>query len=316
MSTPLVSIIMCVYNAGEYLLPAVRSVLAQSYQNLELIVIDDGSTDDCLASIADVSDPRVRVLRQANAGKPAAMNVALDQIHGEFYAIQDADDLSSPQRVGRQVEAMQVNPDVAAVYCGHELILGGRRMAPTFRGKDREACRRDIERYLMPAHDPTGMYRVSMVGDLRYEEALPIVEGFDYILRVGEVWPMIVLGECLYSYRIHFESVTRRSPSTRNRLAREVLRRACDRRGTPFHEVAERLAPLDAEARAGDVDNNVAARFMESVCDLRTVGRRGAAIRTALQCSTLRVLDPHYHKSLVYAVAPWWVVRRLREVPS
>src|SRR5262245_43772835 len=96
---PLISVIMPVYNAGEYLRPAVESILAQSYRNWELIIIDDGSTDGCLARLDDVRDPRIQRFSQENAGKPVAMNRGLTVARGAFYALQDADDLSHPSRL-------------------------------------------------------------------------------------------------------------------------------------------------------------------------------------------------------------------------
>jgi len=301
---PLVSVIVCVYNAGPYLRPAVESLLLQTYSNLEILLVNDGSTDGCVDSLADIDDPRLRIIHQQNKGKPAAMNLALDEARGHFYAISDADDLSHPQRIAKQVAAMKAYPDVAAVYCGHELIIDDRQIAPTFRAKDFAACRRDIDRFLMPAHDPTGMYRISSVGDVRYDPHLPIVEGFDYMLRVGERSPMMVLGECLYTYRIHWESVTKKNPALRNRLVLEVLRRACARRGLDF----EACLACDLQQRTGGTnaerDNGIAAHCMESACDLKHAGRRWEALRVGLQCVRLHPFDFHYHKALIYAATP------------
>src|SRR5262249_18452677 len=155
----------------------------------------------------------------------------------------------------------------AAVYCGHDLIIDGHHLAPLARSKDVVECRRDIEAFQMPGHDPTGMYRWSMVKEFRYDPNLPIAEGFDYILRIGEQLPMLVAGECLYGYRIHSGSVTKRDPEYRDRLVREVLRRACQRRGLNFDE---RFPTPDAPAKRSnrDIDNNIAAHFMESACAL------------------------------------------------
>lgn len=308
---PLVSVVVCVYNAGAYLRPSIESILGQTYRNIEILIVDDGSTDDCMNSISDLDDSRIRVIRQENRGKPAAMNLALDQMRGEFYVLNDADDLSYPRRIELQVRCMRENPDVAAVYCGHELLLHQRRIAPLCRFKSRERCRRDIERFMMPGHDPTGMYRRSMVGDIRYESSLPIVEGFDYVLRVGERFPMLVLGECLYSYRIHPHSVTKRNPELRERLVWEVLRRACERRGLDVKHVFP-SAGNQSVGKNRNGDNNLAAHFMESVCALRLSGERWRAIRTGLDCAALHPLDPHYHKALVFAVAPLWLTRRIR----
>ena len=68
----LVTVVICVYNAGAFLRPSVESILSQTYQNLEVILVDDGSTDGCFSAINDLSDPRMRILRQENRGKPAA----------------------------------------------------------------------------------------------------------------------------------------------------------------------------------------------------------------------------------------------------
>src|SRR5688500_14562217 len=137
---PLVSVVICVYNARAYLRDAVTSVLEQTLGNLEILIIDDGSTDGCVEMLADLSDPRIRVLRQENQGKPVALNRALNEMRGEFYAIQDADDLSHPQRIERQLRCMLGNSDLAAVFCGNDLIVGEERLAPRFGAKTREQC--------------------------------------------------------------------------------------------------------------------------------------------------------------------------------
>ena len=107
-------------------------------------------------------------------------------------------------------------------FCGHELILDGKHVAPTFTTKDSARCRHDMVEMHMPAHDPTAMYRVSMVEHLRYDENLRIGEGYDYILRMGERFPMKVVGECLYSYRVNIEALTRRDPILRQKMLRDA----------------------------------------------------------------------------------------------
>src|SRR3954470_18479754 len=121
---PLVTVVMCVYNAGKYLRPSLLSIIDQTYRNLDILIIDDGSTDGCFNSVQDLLvDERVRVIHQANSTKPVAINRALDRIRGEFYAIQDADDISYPTRIERQVRALLNHPNLAAVFCGNELII-------------------------------------------------------------------------------------------------------------------------------------------------------------------------------------------------
>src|SRR5690606_25195403 len=117
----------------------------------------------------------------------------------------------------------------------HDLILNERHIAPTFREKSIEACRKDIDNMAMPAHHPTAMYRMSAVSQMTYDVSLPIVEGYDYILRVGEMHPLKVIGKCLYSYRVHANSVTRQDPTRRDTLVAEAQRKACLRRGLNYN---------------------------------------------------------------------------------
>jgi glycosyltransferase involved in cell wall biosynthesis len=310
-TSPLVSVIVCVYNAGEYLRPSLVSLLAQTYRNLEILVLDDGSTDGCMETIADVRDDRMQIFRQENHGKPATMNRALGMMKGEFYAVHDADDLSHPQRIELQLAALLSHPNVAAAYCGHELILDGKRVAPTGRFKDIAACKQDIDDFRMPGHDPTGMYRWSLVRDYRYDPTLFLGEGFDYILRIGEQHPMIAVGECLYTYRIHRESITKRNPELREKLVHEVLKRTCARRGIDY---TERFPESESRRKRQnrDFDNNLAAHFMDSVCDLRRCGAISASLLTGLECIRLHPLDLHYHKAFLYAISPRWLIRRVR----
>jgi glycosyltransferase involved in cell wall biosynthesis len=311
-SRPLVSILVCSWNAGEFLVPALRSALGQTYAHLEVLVVDDGSTDGSVeAAKTTLCDDRIRWFRQENAGKPVALNLALRELKGDYYALQDADDLSYPMRIDRLVKAMEARPEVAAVYSGHDLIIEGRHVSPRFRAKGVESCRADVERMVMPAHDPTGMYRVSMVQGIAYDPVLRVGQGYDYMLRVGERWPMLVLGECLYSYRVSRGSVTRSDPQRRQQHVYEVLRRACKRRGVSYdRRPAMRRRASISRRRAQD--NNLAAHFIDSVLDQRQVGRVVGAVRTGLQCSRLHPLDLHYYKALIYAISPWWLIACLR----
>lgn len=313
-ATPLVSVIMPVYNAGAYLRPAVDGVLRQTYQNWELILIDDGSTDGCVAALDDINDPRVKKIRQANAGKPVVMNRALAMARGEFYALNDADDISHPERLAKQVAALQANPQAAGVFVGHEILLGDRVLAPTFRAKNSDECAKDIAGGRMPGHDPTAMYRLSLVGDMRYAEDLPVVEGFDYILRVGERFPLLVVGECLYGYRIHPESVTKKDPARRNRLVQQVYDRMYDRRGLP-RRPAPGLSGAPRDSRR-DADNDLVSHFTISVADQVLAGQKLGALRTGWSIWRMHPTSTYYAKPLIYAMMPRVLMKMYRDAKT
>lgn len=304
------SVILCVYNAGAFLCPALLSILSQSYQNLEILIVDDGSTDDCMDSIRDVVDQRIRIFHQENSGKAVALNRALTELRGEFFTTQDADDLSYPRRIESQYRVFAEHAELAAVFCGYDLILDGRRIAPLLAAKSIETCWTDIAEFCMPSLDPTAMYRVAAVNEMRFDEELSIGQGLDYILRVGESHPMMVCGECLYSYRLTPGSATRGDVLRRDEFVRKTLTRAYRRRGVPKERWMLSSRKLKLSTR--DLDNNLAAHFMDSVEDLRRAGRRWQAIRTGVQCIRQQPLDPHYYKALIFSVVPLWTLRFLR----
>src|SRR5262249_47638860 len=115
---PRVSVVMPVYNGERFVLEAVQSILAQTYRDFELIVVDDGSTDGTagLLGRAQSADPRMIVHRQrGNMGFKAALDAGFGRAKGEFIARLDADDVSLPERLERQVAFLDGRADVGAV---------------------------------------------------------------------------------------------------------------------------------------------------------------------------------------------------------
>lgn len=108
-----VSVVLPVYNAGATLLPAVRSILAQTLSDFELLVIDDGSTDAALDSLAGLSDPRLKISADGrNAGLAMRLNQGIDLARGRYIARMDQDDLSFPRRLDAQAAFLEAHPDV------------------------------------------------------------------------------------------------------------------------------------------------------------------------------------------------------------
>ena len=284
---------------------SIRSAMQQSLQDIEVIVVDDGSNDGSIDMISEIKDRRLCILRQANSGKSVAMNRAIRQASGEFYCILDADDEMHPSRIEKQVEALKANSDVAGIFCGHRLLIGNRQIAPRLRAKDRSQCRHEIECMRMPAHDPTGMYRLDMVREVLFEPALRICQGWDYILRVGEQWPFLVMKECLYSYRVHGESVTRSVSSKREDYIQAVLHRACQRREIDFAIWSKEHNVRNQKRRnTSTLHYGLAAHFIESAVDLRECGRFLEAIGVGWECLKVAPRSPKHYKALAYALMP------------
>lgn len=113
---PLVSVVIPAYNAARYLTGSIPSVLAQSWTDFELIVVNDGSTDATEACVASYDDPRIRLVSQANRGLAGARNGGIRSARGEFVAFLDADDLWHPEKLACHVAHLQSHPAVGVSY--------------------------------------------------------------------------------------------------------------------------------------------------------------------------------------------------------
>lgn len=121
--SPLVSVCMPVFNGGAYLAPAIRSVLEQSYANIELRIVDDASTDGSWESLQQIRDPRLILMRNAsNLGPEGNWNQALRTARGKYIKLFHQDDLLQPGCLTAQVEALERHPEAVLAFCGRNII--------------------------------------------------------------------------------------------------------------------------------------------------------------------------------------------------
>ena len=116
---PTVSVIIPFYNRVKWLREAVDSVFAQTYQNFEVILVDDGSSES-LDELAELRDERIRYVRQQNKGPAATRNVGLDLARGRYIAFLDADDTFSPMKLERQVACMEEDPEIMLSHTSYQ----------------------------------------------------------------------------------------------------------------------------------------------------------------------------------------------------
>ena len=129
MNTPLLTIGLPVYNARPYLEDTLRSIFAQTFQDWELVIFDDGSTDGSGAFLERVKDPRIRMLgSKRNRGLAAALNLINDEARGQYIARMDADDVMHPERMSRQFAFLERCPEVDVLGCS--LVSVGRHGEP------------------------------------------------------------------------------------------------------------------------------------------------------------------------------------------
>ncbi len=122
MNEPRVTVLMPAYNAEKYIAEAIQSILDQTYSNFEFLIINDGSTDRTSTIIKGFDDPRIRLLEQSREGICNTLNRGLRKAKGFYIARFDADDISLPERLSKQVQFLDQNPDYILVGCDAEYI--------------------------------------------------------------------------------------------------------------------------------------------------------------------------------------------------
>jgi glycosyltransferase involved in cell wall biosynthesis len=117
MEAPVVSVIIPTYNRESYIIEAIESVLNQTFDDLEIIIIDDGSTDNTPSIVKRIHDSRIRYFYlKHNNGVAAALNYGIKNSKGKYISRLDSDDIFLPEKIGSQVEVLENNPDIGLVY--------------------------------------------------------------------------------------------------------------------------------------------------------------------------------------------------------
>ncbi len=213
--SPLVSVLMGVYNEETYLPAAIDSILNQTYENLELIIVDDASTDSSREIIESYDDSRIVLLEnETNRGLTVSLNRALETASGMYVARQDADDVSEPKRLEKQVEFLETQEEVALVGTGTLLINESDNVVDRRVGY----CNPTYEDFLKKNRLVHGTIlarrsAIELVGG--YDEFFRYSQDYDLWLRLLEEHEIANIPTPLYRLRVHDESVyfTRRDES-------------------------------------------------------------------------------------------------------
>jgi glycosyltransferase involved in cell wall biosynthesis len=277
---PNVSVVMSVYNGGMFLKPAIESILSQTYIDFEFIVIDDGSTDDGFEIITSYRDRRLRAVRHPeNAGLAARLNAGFALASGRYIARMDADDVSLPERLARQVAFMQAHPHIGA--CGAWVEVSGEGVSQRW---EYPTSHRTIHARLLfdcaMAH-PTVMFDHIRLHKARlsYDSAYPCAQDYDLWCRaVGEL-SLGNIPEVLLVRRLHAGQVGRRTAGAQLHWAGAIRRRQLEALGiTPtdgqfaLHEAISTWSWPRTDAFVRDAEdwlclltrvNHVSARYPE-----------------------------------------------------
>jgi glycosyltransferase involved in cell wall biosynthesis len=205
-----VSAVMPTYNMAPYIAAAIDSVLAQEFQDWELIIVDDGSTDDTCTVLSRYTDSRIRVHRcAANRGRAAARNLGIGLARGRYIAICDSDDISLPDRFSQQVAFLDANPDVDVVSSDLKFFWGQEPpRARTVFPETPEAIRRRFLRGHMGIAHGACMLRSACFEQFGlYCEDLRSAEDFELFLRMQPEGRFFRLPQVLLLYRHELRGV-------------------------------------------------------------------------------------------------------------
>ena len=211
--SPEFSIITPVFNAGAYLVHTVQSALRQSCSDFELILVDDGSTDNAVDESRQLGDPRLRVLRQSNRGAPSASNAGLDVARGMYIAFLDHDDLWAPEKLARHLQYFRAHPDVDITFTWSSYIgeadqdLG----LPTRRWWGQVTFEQLLVDNIIGSSSSVAIRRPSIERAGGFDVRLPLMYDLDLYLRVLRLRPASALAipEVLSFYRRHSTQMSR-----------------------------------------------------------------------------------------------------------
>jgi len=202
---------MSVYNGEKFLEEAVRSMLKQTFFNYEFIIINDGSTDRTPQILASFDDPRLVIVNQDNRGLAISLNRGIRLAKGTYIARMDADDISEPTRLERQVEVLNRDPNVALVACWYKVIdEKGNVLAHRRLSTDGRELATSLMHNNPICHGSVLMRKEAVEAVGLYDENLRYAQDYDLWLRMlRKGYSFFVIPEFLYRYRISPKSVAK-----------------------------------------------------------------------------------------------------------
>jgi glycosyltransferase involved in cell wall biosynthesis len=302
---------MPVFNNGEWLAAAISSVQAQSFREFELIIIDDGSTDQTEAIIANAArdDARIRTARQDHLGVSAALNCGNALARSPVIARMDGDDIADPDRLRKQLAFLEAHPGLAAVGSwAHVIDAQGRRT-----GELKPEAEPSALQSLLPKTNPFVHSSMMLSADVvravgGYRAGLEGAEDYDLWLRISERAQLANLPEFLLSYRRHSTSASATAARRQLLSARLARLSAMERRASrsDFIDTLEVPVQLNALQRQ---DGLRATAELYELLGRAANGRFAARELRALGCADLdhaeRKAAQHWLKDLLKRQKGW-----------
>lgn len=207
---PLVSVCIPVYNRGKFIKAAVESVLSQTYQNFEIIIVDDGSTDNSIAVVKSIEDSRIKLFKNAvNKGVVYSRNRYLEEASGDYIAVLDSDDTWLPSKLEKQIKFFRENPDYG--ICGTTALRkysDGKKEIWKYPIKDGEIRVRLLWGSSIIHSSMMINTRLLKKYSVKYSKDRKQAEDYDLIRQIAKYGKLYNLEEVLLWYNIHEDQFT------------------------------------------------------------------------------------------------------------
>jgi glycosyltransferase involved in cell wall biosynthesis len=209
MPQPLVTVVITCYNQAQYLDESIRSATHQLYKPIEILVVNDGSTDET-AAVAS-SYPSVSLINQPNQGLSSARNTGLDAAKGSYILFLDADDWLYPEAVNTNVHLLDADITLAFAAGGHHMVYpSGQKIACIPKPKDQVYLHLLLRNYI--AMHAAVLFRTDIIRQFRYDEALRACEDYDLYLRITRNLSVCLHPHILAAYRQHESNMSGNYP--------------------------------------------------------------------------------------------------------
>lgn len=219
-SIPKISVVMSVYNGLPYLKEAVRSILKQTYRNIEFIIVDDASTDESSKYLKSLKDKRIKlIINSKNLGLAASLNKGLKKSTGKYIARMDADDVSLPNRLQIQFEYLQEHPQIDLCGCWVDLIdEKGKKIGEKRYPKEPEKVKKAITWHTAVVH-PTFMGKSNFFKKINgYRTKFDYAEDYDLLSRAKNKFKIANVDRKLLLWRLQNERRSRENMAKMDRV--------------------------------------------------------------------------------------------------
>lgn len=215
---------MPVYNGQDYIKLAIESILNQSFTDFELLIINDGSSDGSVEIIQKFEDARIRLIHnQENKGLVFTRNRGFEEAKGAYFAILDCDDWAYPERLGKQVNFLDQNPDFALIASSVELIDASHQVTGNWIYKLAPELISPTLLFHNYFAQSSIMLRLS-IEDLKYRKEFPLAEDYDLWCRIAKQYKVWTLPSILVQYRVHDSNISKTQEQKINKAISTIIK--------------------------------------------------------------------------------------------